>query len=229
MNAARSPEFRIAPSILSADLARLGDEVKAVLDAGADLVHFDVMDNHYVPNLTFGPVVCESLRKSGIKATLDVHLMVEPVDALAQSFAKAGADIITFHPEATRHVDRSLQAIKDAGCKAGLVFNPGTPLDAAHYVLDKLDMILIMSVNPGFGGQSFIRSALDKLRDAREMIRASGRDIRLEIDGGVKVDNIAEIARAGADTFVAGSAIFGTKDYKATIKAMRAELAKARS
>ena len=221
-------EFRIAPSILSADLARLGEEVKAVLAAGADIVHFDVMDNHYVPNLTFGPVVCEALRKAGVKAPLDVHLMVEPVDALAQAFAKAGADIITFHPEATRHLDRSLQAIKAAGCKAGLVFNPGTPLDCLPYVLDKVDMILVMSVNPGFGGQSFIRSALVKLMEAREMIDDSGLDIRLEIDGGVKVDNIAEIARAGADTFVAGSAIFGAPDYRAVIKSMREQLARVR-
>ncbi|HUS24700.1 MAG TPA: ribulose-phosphate 3-epimerase [Candidatus Binatia bacterium] len=223
-----APPFRIAPSILSADLARLGEEVRRVLDAGADLIHFDVMDNHYVPNLTFGPVVCEALRKAGITAPLDVHLMVEPVDALAQAFAKAGASIITFHPEATRHVDRSLQAIKAAGCQAGLVFNPATPLDCLKHVMDKVDMVLLMSVNPGFGGQSFIPSALPKLREARALIDSSGRDIRLEIDGGVKVDNIAEIARAGADTFVAGSAIFGTPDYGATVAAMRAELAKVR-
>lgn len=217
----------IAPSILSADLARLGDDVARVLEAGADIVHFDVMDNHYVPNLTFGPAVCEALRKYGIKATLDVHLMIEPVDALAQDFAKAGANYITFHPEASRHIDRSLQAIKGAGCKAGLVFNPGTPLDCLNYVLDKVDMILIMSVNPGFGGQSFLPSALVKLAEARKLIDASKREIRLEIDGGVKVDNIGQIAAAGADTFVAGSAIFGSKDYAATIRSMRDAIAKA--
>ncbi|MDX9740319.1 MAG: ribulose-phosphate 3-epimerase [Gammaproteobacteria bacterium] len=218
----------IAPSILSADFARLGEEVAKVLDAGADIVHFDVMDNHYVPNLTIGPLVCEALRKYGIKAPIDVHLMVKPVDRIIPDFAKAGADYITFHPEASEHIDRSLQLIHDHGCKAGLVFNPATPLDHLKYVIDKVDMVLLMSVNPGFGGQSFIPTALDKLREARRIIDESGRDIRLEIDGGVKVDNIRAIAEAGADTFVAGSAIFSTPDYKATIDAMRAELAAAR-
>ncbi|WP_341921587.1 ribulose-phosphate 3-epimerase [Hydrocarboniphaga effusa] len=217
----------IAPSILSADFARLGEDTAKVLAAGADWVHFDVMDNHYVPNLTIGPMVCEALRKYGVTAPIDVHLMVEPVDALAASFAKAGATYITFHPEATRHVDRSLAAIRDAGCKAGLVFNPATPLDVLQYVIDKVDLVLLMSVNPGFGGQSFIASALAKLREARAIIDASGREIRLEIDGGVKVDNIGEIAAAGADSFVAGSAIFNSKDYAATIARMREEIAAA--
>ena len=200
----------IAPSILSADFACLGEDVRAVLDAGADVVHFDVMDNHFVPNLTIGPLICEALRKHGIDAPIDVHLMVEPVDGIIPDFAAAGASYITFHPEASRHIDRSLALIRDEGCKAGLVFNPATPLTCLEYVIDKVDMILIMSVNPGFGGQKFILSALDKLREARAIIEDSGREIRLEIDGGVKIDNIGEIAAAGADTFVAGSAIFGS-------------------
>ncbi|MGA9855854.1 MAG: ribulose-phosphate 3-epimerase [Gammaproteobacteria bacterium] len=218
-------DFRIAASILSADFARLGEEVDAVLKAGADMIHFDVMDNHYVPNLTIGPVVCEALRKHGVKAPIDVHLMVQPVDQLIEAFAKAGASDITFHPQASEHVDRSLALIHDYGCRAGLVFNPATPLDYLKYVMDKLDMILIMSVNPGFAGQAFIPSSLGKLCEARALIDKSGRDIHLEIDGGVKIDNIGEIMAAGADTFVAGSAIFGAKDYKVVIQAMRAELA----
>lgn len=215
--------IRIAPSILSADFARLGEEVRNVIAAGADLVHFDVMDNHYVPNLTVGPMVCEAVRRV-TDAPIDVHLMVKPVDRIIPDFAKAGANLISFHPEASEHVDRTLALIRDCGCKAGLVFNPATPLTWLDHVMDRVDLILIMSVNPGFGGQSFIRGALDKLRAARERITASGRDIWLEVDGGVKVDNIGEIARAGADTFVAGSAIFGAKDYRATIAAMRAEV-----
>lgn len=217
----------IAPSILSADFARLGDDVRAVLDAGADVVHFDVMDNHYVPNLTIGPLVCEALRNDGIDAPIDVHLMVEPVDRIIPDFAKAGASYITFHPEASRHVHRTLSLIHEHGCRAGLVFNPATPLDWLDFMIDQIDLVLIMSVNPGFGGQAFIPSALDKLRLARQKIDASGRDIRLEVDGGVKVDNIGETASAGADMFVAGSAIFGSKDYAATIAAMRAEITRA--
>jgi ribulose-phosphate 3-epimerase len=211
----------IAPSILSANFARLGEEVQSVLAAGADLVHFDVMDNHYVPNLTIGPLVCEALRKHGVTAPIDVHLMVKPVDRIVPDFAQAGATFITFHPEASEHVDRTIELIREHGCKPGLVFNPATPLDWLDHTIQKIDMVLIMSVNPGFGGQKFIPTALDKLRLARERIRASGREIRLEIDGGVKADNIEQIARAGADTFVAGSAIFGAKDYAATIAAMR--------
>jgi ribulose-phosphate 3-epimerase len=220
-------DYKIAPSILSADFARLGEEVTNVLDAGADIVHFDVMDNHYVPNLTIGPLVCEALRNHGVTADIDVHLMVKPVDRIIPDFAKAGATYITFHPEASEHIDRSLMLIRELGCKSGLVFNPATPLDYLKHVIDKVDMILLMSVNPGFGGQSFIPEALVKLREARKIIDDSGHDIRLEIDGGVKVDNIGEIAAAGADTFVAGSAIFGADDYKTTIDAMRSEVAKA--
>ena len=225
-------DFKIAPSILSADFARLGEEVDNVLKSGADIVHFDVMDNHYVPNLTIGPLVCEALRNHGITADIDVHLMVKPVDRIIPDFAKAGATYITFHPEASDHIDRSLQLIRDSGCKSGLVFNPATPLSYLEYVLDKVDMVLLMSVNPGFGGQSFIPATLDKLREARKIIDASGHDIRLEIDGGVKVDNIREIAEAGADTFVAGSAIFGAASdndanhYDTVVGKMRDELAK---
>ena len=215
----------IAPSILSADFARLGQEVEDVLAAGADWVHFDVMDNHYVPNLTFGPMICKALRKHGIEAPIDVHLMVEPVDDLVRLFAEAGATLISFHPEASRHVDRTIQLIRELGCKPGLALNPSTPLGQLHWTLDQLDMVLLMSVNPGFGGQSFIPHVLDKLRKVRGMIDASGRDIRLEVDGGVKVDNIGEIAAAGADAFVAGSAIFGSADYRDTISRMKANAA----
>lgn len=219
-------EFKLAPSILAADFARLGEEVEAVLAAGADIVHFDVMDNHYVPNLTIGPMVCKALRNYGIEAPIDVHLMVDPVDDLIGQFADAGASIITFHPEASRHVDRSIQLIKQAGCEAGLVLNPATPLETVKHVLPQLDMLLLMSVNPGFGGQKFIPYTLDKLREARAAIDELGQPIRLEIDGGVTADNILEIAQAGADTFVAGSAIFGKDDYAAAIAAMREQLAK---
>jgi len=219
----------IAPSILSADFARLGEEVRAVLAAGADIVHFDVMDNHYVPNLTIGPLVCEALRKAGIEAPIDVHLMVKPVDRIVPDFAKAGASWITFHPEASEHVDRTVGLIREQGCRPGIVLNPATPVDWLDYVLDKIDMVLLMSVNPGFGGQSFIPSVLPKITRVREMIDRSGRDIRLEVDGGVKVDNIEAVAAAGADTFVAGSAIFGAKDYAATISAMRERIGRARA
>jgi len=227
-------DFKIAPSILSADFARLGEEVDNVIKSGADIVHFDVMDNHYVPNLTIGPLVCDALRKHGVTAEIDVHLMVKPVDRIIPDFAEAGASYITFHPEASEHIDRTLQMIRELGCKSGLVFNPATPLDCLKHVMDKVDVILLMSVNPGFGGQSFIPETLNKLREARKMIDESGFDIRLEIDGGVKVDNIREIAEAGADMFVAGSAIFGAvgegdaNDYDTVVGAMRDELAKAK-
>ena len=214
----------IAPSILSADFSRLGEEVDSVIQAGADIIHFDVMDNHFVPNLTIGPLVCESLRKYGIKAPIDVHLMTEPVDSLIKDFATAGATYITFHPEASTHIHRSLDLIRNLGCKSGLVFSPGTPLNCLEHLIEEIDMILIMSVNPGFGGQSFIKSSLDKISASREIISESGRDIRLEVDGGVKIDNIAEIASAGADTFVAGSAIFGSENYQKTISSMREQI-----
>lgn len=218
-------EYLIAPSILAADFAKLGEEVDNVLAAGADIVHFDVMDNHYVPNLTIGPMVCKALRNHGVAAPIDVHLMVSPVDRLIGDFSEAGASYITFHPEASQHIDRSLQLIREAGCKSGLVFNPATPLDTLKYVLDKVDMVLLMSVNPGFGGQKFIPGTLDKCREARQIIDDSGRAIRLEVDGGIGVQNIADVAAAGADTFVAGSAIFGQDDYAAVISAMREQLA----
>ncbi|CAN5292436.1 ribulose-phosphate 3-epimerase [soil metagenome] len=221
-------EDHIAPSILSADFARLGDEVEDVLKAGADLIHFDVMDNHYVPNLTVGPIVCKALRKRGIEAPIDVHLMVEPVDRIIPDFAAAGATCLSIHPEATRHVDRSLELIRNEGCQAGLAFNPATPLDWLEYLLERVDLVLIMAVNPGFGGQEFISSVLRKIKRARRLIDASGRDIRLEVDGGVKVANIHDVARAGADTFVSGSAIFGSSDYAETIDSMRREIARAR-